>query len=99
MPVKGEVKNTGHAATLDYRKPADGDADIKLQATLDDASRARLGLDLGSAVSGTVPVKLIGKIGSGDRHTPLGVGADLPPLKPNHSLPGWGKVPGQSSPA
>src|SRR3984893_17781126 len=50
--VKGDVKINGQQATLDYRKPADGDADIKLLATLDDASRARLGLDLGPAVSG-----------------------------------------------
>src|SRR6266480_3300757 len=45
--VKGEVKINGQAASMDYRKPIEGDADIKLQATLDDASRARLGLDLG----------------------------------------------------
>src|ERR1019366_9818166 len=50
--VKGDVKINGQQAALDYRKPADGDADIKLQATLDDASRARLGLDLGPSVSG-----------------------------------------------
>ena len=41
--VKGDVKINGQAASLDYRKPSEGDADIKLQATLDDASRARLG--------------------------------------------------------
>ena len=56
--VKGDVKINGQAASLDYRKPTEGDADIKLQATLDDASRARLGFDLGPAVSGAIPVKL-----------------------------------------
>ena len=61
--VKGDVKINGQPASLDYRKPNDGDADIKVQATLDDASRARLGFDLGPAVSGAVPIKLIGKIG------------------------------------
>ena len=49
--VKGDVKINGQPATLDYRKPVDGDADVKLQATLDDASRARLGFDLGAAVT------------------------------------------------
>ena len=49
--VKGDVRINGQAASLDYRKPSEGDADIKLQATLDDASRARLGFDLGPAVS------------------------------------------------
>src|SRR6202165_936790 len=42
--VKGDVKINGQPATLDYRKPSEGDADVKLQATLDEASRARLGL-------------------------------------------------------
>ena len=45
--VRGDVKINGQPASLDYRKPNEGDADIKLQATLDDASRARLGFDLG----------------------------------------------------
>ncbi len=45
--VKGDVKINGQAATLDYRKPSEGDADVKLQATLDDAGRARLGIGSG----------------------------------------------------
>src|SRR3982075_35793 len=65
--VKGDVKINGQAAALDYRKPNEGDADIKLQATLDDASRARLGFDLGPAVSGTIPLKLSGNIGETSR--------------------------------
>jgi Protein of unknown function len=99
MQVKGDVKINGQAATLDYRKPADGDADIKVQATLDDASRAKLGLDLGPAVSGNIPVKLVGKIGSGDRDSRVGVEADLTALKLDNILPGWVKVPGKSGKA
>ena len=92
--VKGDVKINGQSASLDYRKPADGDADIKLQATLDDASRARLGFDLGPAVSGAIPIKLIGKIGGDSR---MGVDADLTALKLDNILPGWVKLPGKSS--
>jgi len=96
--VKGDVKINGQPATLDYRKPADGDADIKLQASVDDPSRARLGLDLGPAVSGTIPLKLSGKIASsGDHDSKLGVEADLTQLKLDNLLPGWAKVPGKSS--
>src|SRR6202166_5236286 len=84
--VKGDVKINGQPASLDYRKAAEGDADIKLQATLDDASRARLGLDLGPAVSGAIPLKLIGKIG--DRDSKLGIEADLTSLKLDNILPG-----------
>ena len=93
--VKGEVKINGQPAALDYRKPAEGDADIKLQATLDDLSRARLGLDLGPAVSGSVPIKLTGKIGASDSR--VGIDADLTSLKLDNVLPGWVKLPGKSS--
>jgi hypothetical protein len=92
--VKGDVKINGQPASLDYRKLNEGDADIKLLATLDDASRARLGFDLGPAVSGNIPVKLIGKIG-GDTH--LGIDADLTQLKLDNILPGWVKA--QAKPA
>jgi hypothetical protein len=95
--VKGDVKINGQAASLDYRKPSEGDADIKLQATLDDASRARLGFDLGPAVSGAIPIKLIGKIGSPDRDSRMGIEADLTALKLDNILPGWVKLPGKSS--
>ncbi|WP_029582889.1 AsmA-like C-terminal region-containing protein [Bradyrhizobium sp. URHD0069] len=95
--VKGDVKINGQAASLDYRKPTEGDADIKLQATLDDTSRARLGLDLGPAVSGAIPIKLIGKIGGPDRDSRMGIEADLTALKLDNILPGWVKLPGKSS--
>jgi hypothetical protein len=95
--VRGDVKINGQPASLDYRKPNEGDADVKLQATLDDASRARLGLDLGSAVSGAVPIKLTGKIGGPDRDSRMGIEADLTALKLDNILPGWVKSPGKSS--
>src|SRR5467141_4505877 len=95
--VKGDVKINGQTAALDYRKPNDGDADIKLQATLDDTSRARLGLDLGPAVSGAIPIKLVGKIGGPDRDSRLGIDADLTSLKLDNILPGWVRLPGKSS--
>jgi hypothetical protein len=95
--VKGDVKINGQAATLDYRKPNEGDADVKLQATLDDAGRAKLGMDLGTAVSGAMPVKLTGKIGGPDRDSRLGIEADLTGLKLDNILPGWVKLSGKSS--
>ncbi|SFU99552.1 DUF3971 domain-containing protein [Bradyrhizobium arachidis] len=98
--VKGDVKINGQAASLDYRKPAEGDADVRLQATLDDASRARLGFDLSPAVSGSLPIKLSGKIAGGpDQTTKLGVEADLTSVKLDNILPGWVKLPGKSGKA
>lgn len=95
--VKGDVKINGQAASLDYRKQNEGDADIRLQATLDDASRARLGIDLGPAVSGSIPIKVIGKIGENDSR--VGIEADLTSLRLDNILPGWVKVPGRSGKA
>jgi hypothetical protein len=92
--VKGDVKINGQPASLDYRKPSEGDADIKLLATLDDSSRARLGMDLGPAVSGALPIKVTGKIGA-DSH--VGIECDLTSLKLDNILPGWVKLPGKSS--
>ncbi|UWU89133.1 AsmA-like C-terminal region-containing protein [Bradyrhizobium sp. CB1015] len=98
--VKGDVKINGQAASLDYRKPAEGDADVRLQATLDDASRSRLGFDLSPAVSGSLPIKLSGKIASGaDQTTKLGVEADLTSVRLDNILPGWVKLPGKSGKA
>ncbi|MBR0775430.1 hypothetical protein JQ625_11365 [Bradyrhizobium diazoefficiens] len=98
--VKGDVKINGQAAALDYRKPAEGDADVRLQATLDDASRSRLGFDLGPALSGSLPIKLSGKIaGAADQTTKLGVEADLTQAKLDNILPGWVKLPGKSGKA
>jgi hypothetical protein len=94
--VKGDVKINGQTASLDYRKPSDGDADVRLQATLDDASRARLGFDLGPSVSGALPIKLVGKIGSGDRDSKMGIEADLTAMKLDNVLPGWVKLPGKT---
>jgi hypothetical protein len=93
--VKGDVKINGQPASLDYRKPTDGDADIKLQATLDDASRAKLGIDLGAGATGAIPVKVVGKIGT-DKDSKIGVDADLTSLKLDNVLPGWVKLPGKS---
>ena len=98
--LKGDIKINGQTAALDYRKPAgDADADVRVTATLDDASRARLGIDLGNGATGNIPLKLNGKIGSGDRDSRFGIEADLSNLKIDNLLPGWIKTPGKSSKA
>ncbi|OQW54120.1 MAG: hypothetical protein A4S14_01385 [Proteobacteria bacterium SG_bin9] len=96
--VRGDVRIAGQPATIDYRKPSgDGDADVRVSTTLDDATRARFGIDLGPAISGNIPLKLTGKIGGGDRDNKLGVEADLTSVKIDNLLPGWVKVAGRTS--
>lgn len=95
--VKGDVKIGGQPAVLDYRKNSEGDADVRLAATLDDVARARLGVDLGTSVSGAIPIKLIGKIGSADHENRFGIDADLTPARIDNILPGWTKVAGKAT--
>jgi hypothetical protein len=97
--VRGDVKINGQPAALDYRKASDGDADVRVQATLDDASRARLGIDLGAMATGNVPIKLSGKIGGGDRESKFGFECDLTQLKLDNLLPGWTKAAGRGTKA
>lgn len=94
--IKGDVKIGGTPAALDYRKPKDdGDAEIRIQATLDEAARAKLGFDVGNAVSGPVAVKLSGRVAANDREGRLAVEADLTQARIDNLLPGWAKPAGK----
>jgi len=98
--VKGDVKIAGQPAALDYRKTSDGDADVRVSATLDDAARARLGVDLGQSLSGAIPIKLTGKISGNEgdnRDNRFGVEADLTAARIDNLLPGWTKVAGKTT--
>lgn len=95
--IKGDVRVNGTPASLDYRKPrGEGEAEVQLRATLDEAARARLGLDAGEALTGPVPVKLSGKIAN-DNEARLQVEADLTPAKIDNLLPGWVKPAGKAN--
>lgn len=94
--VKGEVKINGISGALDFRKAAkETDADLKLQATLDEAARRRLGFDFGPAVTGLVPVKVTGRVGSDDKTNRINVEADFTQAKIDNLLPGWAKPAGK----
>ncbi len=98
--VKGDVKIGGQPAALDYRKTNEGDADVRVAAILDDAARARLGVDLGSSISGAIPIKVTGKIAGGEgdnRDNRFGVEADLTAARIDNLLPGWTKVAGRAT--
>lgn len=98
--VRGDVKIGGQPAALDYRKNNEGDADVRVSATLDDAARARLGVDLGQSLSGAIPIKLTGKIAGGEgdnRDNRFGVEADLTAARIDNLLPGWTKVAGKTT--
>jgi uncharacterized protein DUF3971 len=96
--IRGDVKLNGIPANLDYRKPRDGDADVRVQATLDESARTKLGFDLSGILTGAVPVKVAGRIPSQEGgESRLAIEADLTPAKIDNLLPGWSKAAGQAS--
>ena len=94
--IKGDVKFANTPATIEYKKVLnDPDAELRLAAVVDDAARQRIGLDVGPMLIGAVPVKLSGRIGSGDRESRFNVEADLTTAKLENLLPGWVKPAGK----
>ncbi len=98
--IKGDVKISGIAATLDYyHKRGQPDTDVQLQATLDEAARKRLGLNVGSAISGPIPVRLSGRVSENGDEGRFEVEADLKAAKFDNLLPGWVKPAGRRAKA
>jgi hypothetical protein len=94
--VKGDVKINGMPATIDlHKQKSDADAELKLQATIDEGARHRLGIDFGGSVTGAVPVKVTGRVGNNIKDERMDVEADLTPAKIDNLLPGWVKPAGK----
>ena len=94
--IRGDVKINGVAAALDYRKPRDADADVRIQTTLDETGRSKFGFDLSGMLFGPLPVKLSGRVPANDGESRFAVEADLTQAKIDNLLPGWLKPAGQS---
>ena len=96
--IKGDVKINGTPATIEVRQQkGDPDAELKLQATIDEAARRRLAIDFGTSVTGAIPVKVIGRIGNNANDDRMNVEADLTPVKIDNLLPGWVKPAGKAA--
>jgi hypothetical protein len=94
--IKGDVKVNGTPATIDVRKQkGDVDAELHMQSTIDEAARRRLGMDLGTTVTGAIPIKIVGRVGDNVSDESLSVEADLTPVKIDNLLPGWVKAAGR----
>jgi Protein of unknown function len=96
--VKGAVKINGTPGTLDFTKTKGQPAgELHLQANLDEGARKRLGIDFGSAVTGSIPVTVTGAVGGDDKDQRMNVQADLTPVKIDNLLPGWVKPAGKKT--
>lgn len=93
--VKGDVKVNGTPATVDLEKQNGQNAQIQLQAKLDEGARHRFGIDFGDTVSGVIPVNVSGQIGDDASDDKLNVDADLTQAKVENLLPGWQKPAGK----
>ena len=96
MQLKGDMKIGGTPTAVDVKKlRAESDAEVRMQATLDDAARARMGIDFGNTVTGPVPVKISGRMKFSEKESKLAVEADLTQARVTELLPGWIKAPGR----
>jgi hypothetical protein len=95
----GNVKIAGAPATLYYRQThGDSEADVRISGSLDAAARKSLGFDRDNAISGSIPVRLVGRVGSAagtDRNGRFTVAADLTTAQIEDFLPGWVKPAGK----
>lgn len=95
MTVKGDLRISGSPATLEYRTASNQpEADIRVQATLDDAARNRLNLDL-PGLAGPVTVKFGGRMKPATREGRFGFDVDLKDARINDLIPGWTKAAGR----
>jgi hypothetical protein len=94
--IKGDVKINGTPASIDLRKQkGEADAELHMQSTIDEAARRRLGMDFGSAVTGAIPIKVVGRVSDNATDNGMSVEADLTPVKIDNLLPGWVKPAGR----
>jgi len=94
--IKGDIKINGTPAAIDLRKQkGDPSAELHMQSTIDEAARRRMGMDLGSTITGAIPVKVVGHVGDNVSDDNLSVEADLTPVKVDNLLPGWVKPVGK----
>jgi hypothetical protein len=94
--IRGDVKLNGLPAALDFRKPRDSDPEVRIQATLDENARRKMGFDLTGVLGGPVPIKLNGRVPR-DGDSRLAVEADLTQARVDNLLPGWSKAPGEAA--
>jgi Protein of unknown function len=95
--LKGDVKIGGAPVSLEYRKARnEPDAEVRLQGMLDEAARTALGFEMGEQLSGSIPIRLSGRVATGtEREGRFNIEADLTSTQIDGLLPGWAKPAGK----
>jgi hypothetical protein len=94
--AKGDVKINGSPASIDlHKQKGDTDAELRMLASVDEAARRKVGMDFGNALTGTIPIKLTGRVGDVTSDDRISAEADLTSVKIDDLLPGWVKPAGK----
>jgi hypothetical protein len=94
---KGDVRIAGAPANLEYRMMrGEKDAEIKIQGSLDATARKNLGLDPLNTISGSIPIRVTGRVDAATQHDGrFNITADLTSAQIDGFLPGWVKPAGK----
>lgn len=94
--AKGEGRIGGAPATFEYTKPrGKPDAEFRVTATLDEATRSRFGIELSPWLTGPVTMRAAGT--TNDRESRLNIDSDLTAATITELVPGWNKAPGRTA--
>ncbi|HEX5779300.1 MAG TPA: DUF3971 domain-containing protein [Xanthobacteraceae bacterium] len=98
IQAKGTGRIAGAQASFDLRRHKEkGESEFRVVATLDDAARARMGMDLAPWLVGPVQVQAQGR--SNERENRFDVDADLTAAQVADLVPGWQKAAGRPAKA
>jgi hypothetical protein len=96
--AKGTARIAGAQTSFDLRRlKALGESEFRVTTSLDDNSRARLGMDLAPWLTG--PVQFVAQGRSNERENRFDVEADLVNAQVNDLVPGWQKASGRPAKA
>jgi len=95
--IMGTGKLFGANATLDLNRKGDEPAQGAISFVMDEAARARAGLNLGNALTGPVAVKVTGTVGAARPQAQVEM--DLGKASLNHPIPGLYKPAGRPAKA
>ncbi|HEY8381802.1 MAG TPA: DUF3971 domain-containing protein [Microvirga sp.] len=94
LAIKGDGKIAGSPATIDVRQARDMPGEAVVAFALDEAARARKGINLGSQLTG--PVQLRAAVPLGKAAKPgIRIEADLARAAVDNLVPGWVKPAGR----
>ena len=91
--IKGDMRIGGAPASVELRHASgEPDSEVRMSGMLDDAARARFGLETNGTVTGPIPLKMTGRIAfGGAQESRLQIEADLTQAKLDNPFPGWMK--------